>query len=59
MFRRLHAWWDAPLFSMPHRANERQVPMFTDVDCPPNMMYMINRNTMIGPPSNEQFAGWF
>lgn len=34
MFRRLRAWWDAPLFSMPHRPNERQIPMFTHVDCP-------------------------
>lgn len=58
MFRRLRAWWDAPLFSMPHRANEHQIPMFTDPDCPPNTMYFLNANSMIGPTFGGKFDGW-
>lgn len=50
MIRRLRAWWNAPLFTMPHLPEPRGIPWkwityITDPDCPPNAMYGMSADT--------------
>lgn len=50
MIRWLRAWWNAPLWSMPHLPEPRGIPWkwitrVNDPDCPPNAMYGMSADT--------------